>query len=280
MIALKVLPYTVEAFQSFYEDEFISSFTHTNLAKGQIDPTQTLKLVERMNTEARLKMPCISFKREMLHGDQLSGGACSAIAFRVAKEALTVLKNLRGKDQFKPTQKAISFVLRFSEFVRDLEELANSKRSQAKLLQSTIRTEQTAFNTIFVDREMVRAGNAVPEKIGAMALFYGLKVMESTPELRVKENELLESQLMEQMRSLNEGVYILRIIQEERNHKLEEKGHTAVYINTGDERYYFDPALGSYILLKTNLIYNALLSANEKFGVDVLSFHRLEEEAQ
>jgi hypothetical protein len=284
MILTKVLPYTVEAFRSFYDDEFIASFTHKRLAKGQIDPAQTLKLVERLNAGVCLKIPCVSFNQEMLSGDQLDGGACSAIAFRVAKEALTLLKKMK-ENLLKPSNKTICFVLRFSEFVRNLEVIADSKRPQDKAVQCEIRTEQAAFNTIFVDRDRVRSGNAVSEKMGALALFYGLKVVESSPELRVKGNEHLAAQLLKQMRSVKEGVYILRVIQENQekpNHKLEEKGHTAVYLKTVSEEYYFDPQLGSYALFsesaKPNLIYNALLSGNEKFGVDVLSFHRLEEQ--
>ncbi len=277
-----ILPYTIDAFHSFYGDEFIAIFTHATLATGQIDRTQAKKLVEQLNAGASRIMPCISFNEEMLTGNQLEGGACSSIAFRVAKEALVLQSDLKEIRELKPSSREQSFALRFSDYVHNLEDMAKGKNAPSKALQSLVRTEQAAFNTITVNRDTIHPGNAVSEKVGAMAPFYGLKVVESSPELRVKGNEQLEKQLLEQMRSLKEGVYFLRIIQEKYNHKLEEKGHSAVFIKTESAEYSFDPAVGSYTLFseasKTNLIYNTLLSANERFGVDVLSFHKLEEE--
>lgn len=278
----KILPYTVEAYQQHYGDEFMGGFTHASLAKGQIDTKQCLTLVGKLNVGAKRVMPCISFNPAMLRGAQLEGGACSAVAFRVAKEALRLQKCLIDKQHIKNSRKEMSFALQLSRFIGDLEKGATSKRAADKVLQTTIRTEQAAFNTITVDREVISSGNAVSKKVGAMAPFYGLKVVESSPELRVRENEHLEAELLEQFQSLKPGVYFLRIIQEKYNHKLEKKGHSVVYIKTDDAEYNFDPALGVYTLLseasKRHLMYSALLSAHQRFGVDVLSFHRLEEE--
>ena len=278
MIETKILEYNSEAYHSFYDYEFIASFTHTNLATGQIDADKVLELVERLNGSARIYVPSISFEQEMVKGDQLVGGSCSAIAFRVAKKALLLMKE---HPPLNPSNRELCFAIRFSEFVRNFEEDANSKRQQAKVIQFAIRNEQAAFNTITVDRDLIRCGNGVSEKISALALFYELKVVKSSCELRVKGNAQLEQQLLEQIKNFKAGVYLMRIIQEKYNHKLEEKGHTAVYIHTGCSEYYFDPALGAHTVFpestKPHLIFNALLSANQRFGVDVASFHQIEE---
>lgn len=271
-----ILPYTDKVYQSLYEDEFITSFTHSNLAKGQTDLAKAAKFVDRLNVGSK----CITFNQAMLKGDQLSGGACSAIAFRVAKEALLLLRSLNL--ELTPSNREKSFASQLSRFVQIQEQIATGSAAEEKREQLEFRTEQMALNTITVDRDVIKSGNAVAQKISAMAPFYGLKVVESSSELRVRGNDQLEAQLSKQTGKLKEGVYFLRIIIEENNHKREQQGHSIVYIKTGQAEYYFDPTLGYYHLFpeatKTNLIYNALLSANQKFGVDVLSFHRLEEE--
>ncbi len=277
-----VLPYTAKAYQDLYEDEFINSFTHASLADGKTDQAKALKFVDQLNARSCQVMPCITFNQSMLRGDQLTGGACSAIAFRVAKEAFSLFNSLEKNKQLNPSSKERSFTSHLSRFVQMLELIATGTAAEEKREQLEVRSEQMALNTITVDRDTLRSGNAVAEKISAMAPFYGLRVVESSPDLRVQGNEQLEANLSKQMRSLKEGVYFLRIIIEEENHKREQKGHSIVYIKTSAAEYYFDAALGFYHLFpevtKTNLIYKALLSANQKFGVDVLSFHRLEEE--
>lgn len=277
-----VLPYTTQAYQDLYEDEFITTFTHGSLAEGKTDPAKALKFVNQLNAGSSQVIPCITFNQKMLKGNQLTGGSCSAIAFRVGKEALSLLKSLQGGKQLNPSSRERSFASHLSRFVQMQELIATGTAADEKREQLEIRSEQMALNTITVDRDALRSGNAVAEKISAMAPFYGLKVVESSPELRVRENGQLETHLSKQMQSLKEGVYFLRIIIEENNHKLEQKGHSVVYIKTDRAEYYFDAALGFYHLFqestKTNLIYNALLSANQRFEVDVLTFHRLEEE--
>lgn len=275
-----LLPYTGQAYQDLYEEEFITTFTHSNLAEGKTDLPKVVKFVEKLNAGSHRVMPCISFNPSMLKGDQLAGGACSAIGFRIAKEALFLLKSLK-KSGLNPLSEEMSFLSHLSRFIQTQELIAIGATAKEKKEQLEIRSEQMALNTITVDREALRSGNAVAEKIGAMAPFYSLKVVESSQELRVQGNEQLETQLSEQLQRLKKGVYLLRIIIEKNNHKLEEKGHSVIYIKTSGH-YYFDPALGFYHLfqesIKTNLIYNALLGANQRFGVDTLSFHRLEEE--
>lgn len=278
MFPPKILPYTVQAYQDSYEDEFITSFTHEGLAVGVIDPEKAKGIVNRLNTGSCHVIPAITFNPKMVKG-QLTGGACSAISFRVAKEALFLLKSIQENKELSRSSKEHCFASHLTRFIQ-IQEGMDKKE------QLDVRTVQMALNTITVDRETIKSGNAVREKVSAMAPFYGLRVVSSCPEpsypeLSVRGNEQLENQLSEQMRDLQEGVYFLRIIIKEYNHKLEEKGHSIVYIKTGDSQYYFDPQLGFYHLYpevtKTNLVYNALLSANEKFGVDVLSFHRLED---
>ncbi len=276
-----ILPYNVESYQELYAEEFITSFTHSALAEGPTDLEMARKFTKQLNEAAlQAKLLYISFNDKMFKGNVLKDGACSAIVFRVAKEAIRLHKFLNQIIQLKPSSRESSFGLHFARYVFELESMATGgNKEPAKSEQKMIRTEQMALNMITVNRNVLNKGNAVAEKVGAMAPFYGLKVVESSSELRVKKNEQLQVELSQLKLGLIDGVYILRIIQEEYNHKLEVKGHSILYIKRGEAEYYFDPALGCYRLFaevaKTNLIYNALLSANERFGVDTLSFHRL-----
>ena len=276
-----LLSYTGEVYKSFYCDEFIASFTHGTLATGQVDPVQACRMVEQLNAHVTRIAAPIAFNQEMVSGTQIEGGSCSSITFRIIKEGLAALKTLETTHYLKRSTRERCFASRFANTVKELEKTATGNRAADKAVQIAIRTEQMALNTITVDRVKIHSGNAVAEKVGAMALYYGLKVVKSSPELRVKNNDQLDSQLRCLMRNLEEGFYFLRIIQEKNNHKLEEKGHSAIYIKSGDAEYYFDPALGFFHLffesIKMHLITNALFSANDRFGVDVLSFHRLEE---
>src|SRR5580700_11182249 len=199
MILTHILDYTVTAYQRAYANEFMHSFTHSGLATGACDLEQAQTIVQRLNQDSQRSMSCISFNEGMLSGSQLEGGACSAIAFRVAKQAFEVLARLRKESQLTAASRDKCFTIQLMRFIGELEAMATSHRSSDKGVQKEIRTEQLAFNTITVDREKVIGGNAVFAKIAALSFFYGLKVVESTPEIRVKGNEVLEKQLFEQL---------------------------------------------------------------------------------
>lgn len=275
-----ILPYSVEAYKDYYTEEFMTGFTHRSLAAGQCDPLRSREIVKLLNAKAAQIQPTISFNEEMLTSDQLVGGACSALAFRVGREALKINASLKGSG-LSPMNQERSFIFQLIRFIQGLEQAATSQKAADKGLQSAIRTEQLALNTITVNRDEIKTGDAVSEKIQAMSPFYGLDSVESTSEIRVKGNEMLKEELEETLSELGEGVFFMRIIQEKYNHKLEEKGHSMILINKAGSQYYFDPALGAYALFsetkKNSLIYESLQSANIRHGVDLLSFHRLEE---
>lgn len=272
-----ILPYTSGAYRSFYSDEHVSSFTHGTLAKGECDLDQAKQMVKCLNE--RKGVSTISFNPEMLTQKQLDGGACTAIILRLAKEILPMMKE---NQNLSPQNRDKVFLKNFQHLIKDLEETATGSKVLEKATQKAIRTEQLALNTITVDREKPHIDHAVSEKISAMAPYYGLKVVNSSSEIQVKGNPQLQEDLVSSFATLKDGAYFLRIIQKENNHKLEKQGHSILYIKTNGSEYYFDPALGGYELLqgvaKTNLVYNAALSANEQYGVDNMTIHQLEEE--
>jgi hypothetical protein len=200
-------------FQAFYFAGKFSCIYHKNLATGQCDMQQAKAFVGRLNEKACHTIPTISFNNEMLLGNQLDGGACSAIAFRAAKETLCIMSRLQ-KSGLTPRSQEKSFAVQFTKMVSELEEIATSQTAPSKKIQEMIRSEQLALNTITVDRNVIKEGNAVKEKVSAMAPFYSMKVVHSTSELRVKANDKLEEELKTLIGELSEGVYFLRIIQE------------------------------------------------------------------
>lgn len=277
-----IYPYSTNAYSNRFECDFLSGFTHARLAQGAVDQPLAKQFVEKSNECAQKCMPCISFNQEALQNQkELKGGACSPISFRISRSTLKIARKVEQKPLSSEAKDRV-FSQKFTRKVMKFESMATSQRKPDKTAQIMIRTEQFALNTITVNRKKITSGNAVKEKVTAMAAFYDLKVVDSTKEIRVKGNPKLKEELTSLVQRLQPGVYFLRIIQEKKNHKLEEKGHSALYIKRANgSEYYFDPALGNYSLIseegKQEFLYQSLRSANERFGVDTFSFHRLEE---
>lgn len=274
---MSILPYSSEAYASYYAPEFLANFDRTSLATGLCDSKQSEEFVRTLNLKSSSG---ITFNFEMLTQNQLSGGACSAVAFRVIKKALHLLATLRGSGLGAQGQRLL-FSAKFTNLVQELNAVAISKRKEDKEIQVTIRSEQLALNTITVDRNQKKEGGdyAVPDKIESMAPFYHLRVVESYPSIKVDENPELKMQLEDLFKTIKEGVYLLRIIVPKNNHKLEEKGHSIVLIKNDGVIYYFETQLGAYLLSNdiSGFLFNTMLSAKQTYKVDQLSVHRLDE---
>lgn len=272
-----VLPYQVEDYKVFYSDEYITEFQHAPLAKGATDPKDALRIVEQLNQFAQKEVKNIRFNPEMITGNQLIGGACSVVSLRVAKSVLEIVEHLAARKGMSEEDKEKILINKIRQCVEEINLEAASNKKNYEERRKEMRTLQQAFNAITVDRK-VETADVVQDKINALASYFQLQVSESTPQ--IQGDETLEENLHKQMKQLSCGVYLMRIIDYKYNHKLEEKGHSVVYVKTPHSELYFDPALGLYMLFKqiekVNLIYDALLSAKLKFQVDQLSFHKLE----
>lgn len=275
----QVLSYDDVDYRAFYRNEFIAEFNHGPLAQGITDQNKAKQIVEALNESVLKETAAVTFNQAMIKTNQLTGGACSVISLQVAKAAFEILEQLAKQDDLTEEHKGRIFIQRVAQTVNDIHVLGKVNNKKNEEARRDIRTIQQAFNAITVDRT-VKVDHIVQEKMKALAIYFGFRISESTPEIQVNGNLKLKALVEEQMQTLKEGVYLIRVIDYTNNHKLENCGHTIIYIKSLKSELYFDPRLGLYQLFaecqKTNLIYNALLSAQMRFKVDVVSFHKLE----
>lgn len=276
--AARVFPYTNEAYSTEYQHEYVAKFCHDSLAVGATHPECGREIVSSLNSLAASVADNIAFISESVT-DQLSGGACTSISLRVAKETIRKMAEISTEADLSKKSKDIALINAVRRIVEKANKEAQSERPKYKEVRQQTRTVQQAFNTISVVDRSKNVENIVQEKIRAMAAYYKLSACQSTPEINVRSKDLLK-ELCNCLESLKPGIYLIRIIKYQKNHKLEKHGHTAVYIKTVKMTLYFDVALGLYTLFnesKKHLIHDAMLSAKKRFDVDSLSFHKLKE---
>lgn len=276
-INTSMLPYEDAAYRSFYEDEFLAEFNHGPFAKGATDLEKAKEIVAGLNESASKVTSVVRFNPDIGKSSYIEGGICSVISFQVAVEAFKIFEQLRNRTDLTEEHRGRILANRIALFVNGFHALGQSNKKNAEEAKKHARTVQQAFNTILVKGKVA---HHVQEKMKALASFYNLQVSESTPSIQVSGNTTLKGYIENQTRSMKEGIYILRVIDHKDNHKQENCGHTIIYIKGFKTELYFDPRLGLYQLFeeskKTNIIYNALISAQAHFKVDFLSFHKLE----
>lgn len=272
-----VFDYDRRIYADHYRQEHMAKFCHDQLAKGVIGPEEGRKIVSVLNHLAPSVAKSISFDQKMI-ASQLVGEACTVISLQAAKEVFKTMAEQEAEQDLNEDSKDKVFILGVRKIMEKMSKEACSSKAKYKERRKQIRTIQQAFNTITVDRDL-KVENIVQEKMKALAAYYHLKVTHSTSEIEINDCDF-QSKLDGEIKALKSGVYLMRIIKYKNNHKLEEHGHTVIYIKTERSTLYFDVALGLYQLFneskKTHLIYNSLLSAKLRFGVDRLSFHQLE----
>lgn len=275
---MSILLYNNEAYEERYTSSLIRSFTQGNFVQGLTQPEESKKYIEQLNRRIKRHTQAISFHPEMVNAstNQLTGGSCSVISLQVAVKALEAVRLMDSRPEIPTAAKANRIINLIGQEVEKLYRDAcsgNSKNERCK----QIRTMQQALNTIHIDRTDA-IEHPVREKVKGIASLMELEVIHSTKELQVQGNDALDEELKHEMENLDEGVYLLRIIQESNNHKLEVHGHSVLYIKTQGIELYFDPVLGFYQLFseeEEHLVLNALKSALRRFEVSKLSFHKL-----
>ncbi|MBA3815502.1 MAG: hypothetical protein H0X29_03090 [Parachlamydiaceae bacterium] len=239
---------------------FLASFDHSLLSKGPVIQEQVHDFVKKLNTKVLSeKINGITFNSKYIK-PELRGGACSAIALRIACPLLDRVKHLPSNSSWDCQADAIDFV-----------ELINKSESIEK---DQIRSVQAAFNTIIVTSEKI--SDISQQKIRALAAFYDIKILYSTDEYVIEEGENFERKFLEQIKNLNQGVYLVRAIQEADNRKKESRGHSTIYIKDKKEELYFDPRLGLYKLNEQKKVFfESIYGSKRIYNLDNIKIHLL-----
>lgn len=253
-----ILGYNQMDYQKKYPEQFITGFTHGSMTKGPIDVNRAKEIVKILNEKISNNKAAVHFDESSID-KELTGGSCSSIAFRVGLIALEHLKN--SNDDGLPNC--------VKEIVEKMNKLPRSGRKE-------VRTLQGAYNTIQVDTS-IKTDDISQEKIKALASFFDMKIGQSTEELIIDETDHCKTACDGMMNKLHAGVYLVRVIRKENNHKLETQGHSTIYIKLENgNALFFDTQLGLYnVDHKQDLIYQSMCALKRHFSVDACKFHQL-----
>lgn len=135
-----------------------------------------------------------------------------------------------------------------------------------------MRTRQAAYNTI---RVVPGTENALQKKVQALALHLGFQMAYASAEVYFASQEMSSI-----MADLPQGAFLIRMIKPTQNEKLEEYGHSLVYIKTKNSHFFYDPSKGLQQLAsqkKKHLeeLYYQLNSWFEDYGLTKIGFYQL-----
>ena len=262
--------YKREVYQKQYQNELVSDFRHGFFSFGPVDVKKAASIVDFLNGYARRKAPGVTFNAKKIHG-KLEGGACSAIALRVGREAVALIQAI---DEGRLNDRQVKEKLR--QYVTAIHAEGANKNLVGRLFRENIRSIQAAFNTINVSSSLTPEV-AAKAKVRAIAAYWGLDITTSTQALKITGTSAFEAQLAREMDGLGPGVYLVRIVQPAQNEKREVQGHSTIYIKHSKFAFYFDVNIGLYDISSPEawLVYHALRGVCNRFQVDTCTFHKL-----
>ena len=139
-----------------------------------------------------------------------------------------------------------------------------------------IRDRQAAYNTIEVQLDVENV-DCSKNKIQSLANHRAFKIDHSSKTIDVKT--LNQKSLAEEVKSLPEGAYLLRIIKPAHNEKLEECGHSLVFIKEPGLDLLYDPNDGLRNLtplIHSNVLYDKFKQCLRDFQTSEARFYRFQ----
>jgi hypothetical protein len=263
------LKYNSETYKNAYNSCFVIEFNHGPFTKGEIDEVKCDEIRKRCNEIVKKISSSVSFDSQI--ESSLTGGSCTTIAFRIIKVAYEAIKSSGNIET--AVQNEISSLL----------QIGKARSNEASSKRKEIRTNQAALNTISISND-ARGEDRSNDKAKALAACFGFRVIASSKEITTDSIPEAEQQFTSMQEGLPKGVYLVRTIKKEANHKQETQGHSTVFINAESQgTFYFDTQIGFYALNKMGkemhaLIYRSMRSLKEHFQVDACRFHLLQAE--
>lgn len=193
--------------------------------------------------------------------DAVDGGTCTAMSLEFVDRFLKVKKGYLASSNYGP-----GILTAFMEKIG--KQFATSSER--------MRTRQAAYNTIEVTQSDPKI-DVSQSKIQSLAKYHGLEVKYSSKEMDVPG--MSEMELESEMQNLPEGAYLVRMIRPADKEKLEESGHSLIYIKEKDVSLFYDPNKGLKNLeeLKHSSVLLESFKLNfEKFHLTKVRFYQLE----
>lgn len=205
----------------------------------------------------------IQFNQEKV-GDSVEGGTCTAMSLEFLDSYLKAKKlSVQTSDN------------RSAMFIDKIVELGQKFSSSSE----EMRNRQAAYNTIEVqlDKSLVNKADYSKNKMQAIANYHSLTIDHASPEIDTKElND--KSELAKEVDALPEGAFLVRIIKPANNEKLEEHGHSVVYIKENGLGIFYDPNYGARNVSPSKhseILFEGFKSYFQSFEINKARFYRL-----
>lgn len=202
----------------------------------------------------------ISFPADKVQS-YLEGGTCTAMSFSFLKKYLKRKNELLRTGQLTPEK---------------LQEEVKKMRRKFTSASQKLRNRQSAFNTIQVDASIPKVDFSW-SKMQSLAKFNKWTITPASEEVNIERPESKLS-MKKLINDLPQGVYIVRLIKPKANDKLEEHGHTMIFINEPNLSCFYDPNYGARNLAnedKGELLKASLLEVSNCFDIKLLRFYRV-----
>lgn len=232
---------------------------------GTVNQAQALAVCEKLNAHKPLG---ISFNSARVH-PMINGGTCTVMALEFAKIYFDLREKTKSKD-----------------YPYEMLDLI-SRQNQLRESNATMRTLQAAFNAI----EII-AYHSVKDhsrnKVQALLNFYSFEIKDVSTEWDIEilsfhkffYDAYCEIDFLNEFFFLPDGVYFVRNIAPENNHKLERQGHSTIYIRERGLNLYYDANIGVLNLFELNnhpaTLLDFLNKNTNEFGIRRFRFYRIE----
>jgi hypothetical protein len=224
---------------------------------GLVPAPKVQSVCKRLNQNCSLR---IRFNKDKITSE-LSGGTCTAMSLEFLDTYFKEKTRRRGNLSDTLVGR---LMLIGPKFATSSEEM---------------RIRQAAYNTIEIERlDLNTLSDYSRNKIQSMASYYSFQIDYSSPEIDTIDSNN-ENELLNQVENLPEGAFLMRILKPANNEKLEEAGHSLVYIKDPQSALFYDPNNGlshlplseapSFLLQKIRLCY-------DHFRISKLRFYRLQ----
>lgn len=192
----------------------------------------------------------------------INGGACSAMSLKFLETYFEAKRSSENEFNEMEPQKCVDFLIKHKhEFASCSQEL---------------RHRQAAYNTIEVNTNGKELDYS-RSKIEALAHDRSLKIDHASSEqdlCTMKDS----SELLRELEQLPDGAFLIRMIKPAQNEKLEEYGHSLVYVKEKGMSLFYDPNYGLKDLScadQSKALFDGLKSCFHSFGVSKTRFYRM-----
>ena len=205
----------------------------------------------------------ILFNKDKVSG-YLDGGNCTAMSF----EFLASYFKNKKICQKEPNFRSEVLLNRIIQIGQDFA-----------LSSEKMRVLQAAYNTIEV-RKLNISVDYSKNKIQSLANSHGLKIDYSSKEIDLNTINT-ENELRSHVDALPEGAFLVRLLKPADNEKLEEHGHTLVYVKDQGVDLFYDPNYGVIhlnVAEHTSVLYESFKNCLCYFETNKARFYRFASE--